>query len=246
MENEDFVVEDKSLAGVPLIASVAQKIALELFKTKPQWNRNELCAEVEKLHYARGGVNGKSKIAKVMDQVIDKLSGSRAISNACMGVWRINGFDVASSNPDSTNNSRSVEDGQDECEEMSEIKIEKIIGDGYESVYVYYDPVHRELAGLKGRNFWACKIGKTEKSVTGRIFDQGIKTAFSYYPVVGLVIKTDDSSMLERIIHIALRSSEIEPMECPGTEWFLTSPEMIEKWYDLYMKSLEILKVAGE
>ncbi len=223
--------EDKSLLGVPLMPSNARNIVIELFKKKPQWSNEEMWSEIERLHKSRGGVSGTQSVARVTKKAIAMVKDSGLIENPWSGTWRLKGI--------STDELETIS----RQDEKPNIVIEKTTGEGSECVYVYFDPIHREFAKLKNQDFWACKIGETKKSVAERILEQNIKTSFSYYPVVGLVIKTNDSEFLEKTIHAALRSSEKEPLDCPGSEWFLTSPEIIERWYGLYTKSLESLKI---
>ncbi len=238
MENEDFVVEDKSLAGVPLMSSNASKIILELFSKKNQWVRKNLVREVERLHKSRGGVNGTQDSFSVVKKELTRLKGKNLIEQtpSVFGTWRRTEKFPADQGVDFT---------LDDQKEPAMI-IEKTIGSGDEFVYVYYAPAYRELATLKRLEVWPCKIGRTIASITDRIYDQGIKTAFPEDPIIGLVIRTTDSMTLESTIHDALEACDCDIEDCPGTEWFNTSPERIEKWYAAYMSSFEILKHTSE
>ena len=64
-----------------------------------------------------------------------------------------------------------------------------VIGDGPESVYVYYYPAYRKLARLQGKTSWPCKIGRTVGRVTERVIGQG--TALPEKPQVAIIFKTD-------------------------------------------------------
>ena len=54
-------------------------------------------------------------------------------------------------------------------EKSYEYYVDKEIGAGKESVYVYYYDVYRELAQRDNQIFWQCKIGRTEKNVLERV-----------------------------------------------------------------------------
>ncbi len=239
MENEDFVVEDKSLAGVPLMSSNASKIIIELFSKKGQWVRKVLVREVERIHKLRGGENGIQKAEPVVKKELTRLQNKGVVEKAlpAYGIWRRSkNFPI----------SNEVDFAPIDAPESSEISIEKTIGSGDEFVYVYFSPSSKELAQFKNSDIWPCKIGRTSTSVQDRIYEQGIKTSFSEYPVVGLIIRTSDATTLEGLIHEALEACDCDIENAPGDEWFTTSPDRIEKWYSAYLSSLEILRHVTE
>jgi len=123
---------------------------------------------------------------------------------------------------------------------------DKLIGGGSGSVYVYFNPNDRELAQFKNRDCWECKVGRTEGEVDARILDQGARTALSRQPVVGLVIRTDRCVDVERALHAALRHGGAGVSAGGGSEWFLTSPDRIERWYNSFVEaSSELTKGVG-
>jgi hypothetical protein len=134
----------------------------------------------------------------------------------------------------------SVEAGIEEVDDIEPIiRPEKEIGDGNECVYLYFNPNDRELAELKGRDVWECKIGRTSnRNAIPRIFSQGIRTALSRVPTVGLVLRTDDSLALETALHSSLRMVGAEVPDAPGDEWFTTSPARVEAWYASFQNAL--------
>lgn len=107
------------------------------------------------------------------------------------------------------------------------MKIEKEIGDGNDYVYVYYNPNDKKLALLEGKNRWECKIGFSSTDPIERIRDQGIQTAISREPVVGLIVKTCNGYYTESLLHKRLYQYKILT-ENGGDEWFLTNPEEVE------------------
>ncbi len=116
---------------------------------------------------------------------------------------------------------------------------QKEIGKGVECIYMYYMPTYKELAELKGESVWPCKIGKTGVFAADRIKDQGATTAFAETPVLALVINTNHASMLERVIHSSLSILNLK-LNGPGSEWYSTSPEIVESWYCAYMETLKV------
>lgn len=221
--------------GIPLMPSVAKKIVVELLKSeKPHWRRKDLVPEVERIHKSRGGIIGIQSTLSVIKKALTYLSEEGVVEGIAFGTWRLKS---------QSNDFDGIELTDDMKQDIaSDIPVEKIIGDGPESVYVYFNKSERKLATIEHRSAWPCKIGRTDGNVIDRIFDQGIKTSFSSYPVVGLVIKSEDSKILERLLHLSLRFSELEPMDSPGSEWFLTSPEIICNWYDSFVSCMELLR----
>jgi T5orf172 domain len=115
---------------------------------------------------------------------------------------------------------------------LGPLKLEKVIGEGHESVYVWYAKSEFESANLKGDCSWACKIGRTRGDVTARLIAQGSYTAFPGEPLVPLVIRTMDSQTLETLIHALLEYAGKRITNSRGTEWFRTNPKEIEAIYN--------------
>ena len=112
----------------------------------------------------------------------------------------------------------------------SDLDPERTIGSGNSSVYLYYYPQYRESAESKGKQVWACKIGKTiDSEADGRI--RGQATGLPENPKIGLHIKTDKEAEIERIIHDILKVRGKHKDDTPGREWFLTSPSEVEEIY---------------
>lgn len=113
------------------------------------------------------------------------------------------------------------------------MQIDRVIGEGSESVYMYYNPNERKLAILEGFDVWECKIGFTRSTdVDIRILEQFPHTVMAKEPVVGLVIQCEDAADLERKIHKAFRTAKVATNGL-GCEWFLTNPMVVEKfWLD--------------
>jgi len=66
------------------------------------------------------------------------------------------------------------------------------------------------------------------------------------YPVVGLVIHTDHSELIEKMLHNALRLAGRAVPGSPGTEWFHTTPDAVRAWYLAFVGTLPLLGGAPE
>ena len=102
------------------------------------------------------------------------------------------------------------------------LPIERKIGSGPECVYVYYEKAIFELAQLKKKTTWLCKIGCTVGEPDIRVITQRVKTAHSEVPIIPLTLHTDDSRNLERLLHAALAYAGRHEKGSLGREWFQT------------------------
>jgi len=181
-------------------------------------------------------------------RVLRNLKDDGLVENFSPGWWRWvdcegNGDSQALRQPDAqgATDDLAIESVNDVA--GGAIRAEKEVGAGPECVYVYFNPNDRVLAELQGRDVWECKVGRTSSSdATHRILGQGTRTALSRLPVIGLVIRTEDSAALERALHSSLRLLEADVPDSPGSEWFLTSPSRIEAWYASYQSALVALQ----
>jgi hypothetical protein len=112
------------------------------------------------------------------------------------------------------------------------LKSEKTVGDGKHSVYVYYYPVYRLYAETKGEEIYTVKVGRAEEQTAASRVDSDVsRTAVPERPVLALVIKTDRALRLETYIHERLRALGRNLNEVYGKEWFVSSPEEVERIY---------------
>ena len=241
------------MANVPLMPSVARRIIEELFQLQTQWRRADLAAEVERIHLKRGGLKGKQDSLHIIKKALSVLEEDGRVCSPAYGQWRWRTADnqgvhspplervaLEGIAPDEAAMSIVQQAGE-------ELTPEKAIGEGPETVYVYFNPNDRKLVELEGRTTWECKIGRTASvDASGRIIGQGAKTALSRLPVIGLVIRSQDAGALERALHASLRLIEKEVEDSPGTEWFMTSPARVEAWYVSFQMALAQLGAAEE
>jgi len=119
------------------------------------------------------------------------------------------------------------------------LEAKKVVGSGQESVYCYFFEAECSVAKIEGRASWPCKIGRATRDASGRLREQGAHTARSSLPIWALEIKTGDAKSLELAIHRILKYTGRHQQAGGGTEWFLTTPEMIEAIY----RTLEFLRL---
>ena len=208
--------------GLPLTPKVARKIIVELFEPQPQWATKALIEKVPQEHRQRDGIDGKDTIKNVINKALGYLKEDGCIQRKGYGVWEWIGAGPDAGDLAPAPLSAVLPDDK--------IKIEQTLGEGPESVYVYYYDTDRELANFKGHPTWECKIGNAGEPVS-RILSQ-TKTSRHTLPVIALAIRSDDAEGLERLIHRLLRRAGLwkNNDDC-GDEWFMTNPEQVAVCY---------------
>lgn len=225
--------------GVPLTPLSARPIVRWLLEKRPHWRRKDLAVEVERIHREHGGAMGPQPAIPVIKKTLQQLADENLVESVpnAFGLWRRLGATAEDGEPGALESTESASNDVD----SDELKVLEEIGDGAEAVYLYYNPNDAKLAVFENRDEWECKIGKTQGSVITRVWEQGVKTALSHTPVVGLVIRTPDCTALERALHCSLRLLDKSIIDSPGTEWFLTSPARIKKWFEVFQNALKAL-----
>jgi hypothetical protein len=215
---------------LPFGQPIARRILEELFKSQPLWKSNDLKLRVVQLHRERGGFTPPEPTFMI-NRALQDLKRAGLVSAPSLGYlgWVGASQDGSIDRTETSDcSTKSADQGTAEIDDIEPvIRPEKEIGSGSECVYLYFNPNDRELAELKRRDVWECKIGRTSRcDAIPRIFSQGIRTALSRLPTVGLVLRTDDSLALEAALHSALRLVGAEVPDAPGDEWFITSPAL--------------------
>lgn len=100
------------------------------------------------------------------------------------------------------------------------------LGRGRQDVYVYFYPRDYKARIEHGFETWPCKVGYTTQWASHRVGQQ-VETSSPEWPLIGLVIHTDDGYLLEQALHAVLRLYHREIDEATGMEWFMTSPEEV-------------------
>jgi hypothetical protein len=272
MREEELPTEDENVsvqkpmdapgpAEQPFGRRIVRRIVEELFHQQSSWKTQTLVDRAVQEHLAQGGSRPSNPANKVW-RVLNDLRHDGLVDNPDQGYWR-----WTESTRQGSSKAEEVEADAEGCEEgeildaeadtrgceegeiadlAGSLRPEKEVGSGIECVYLYFNPNDRRLAELEGRDVWECKIGRTSSlDAIPRILGQGVRTALSRLPTVGIVLRTDDSMELERALHSSLRLLEAEVPESPGSEWFLTSPARVEAWYALFQDAISALQVAS-
>lgn len=124
--------------------------------------------------------------------------------------------------------------------------VEKEVGDGEQSLYVYYYENDKKLAQATSRVAWECKVGYTASSIDKRIYEQDVETSRHSYPTIGLVVKTRFAHLLEINIHRELKKRGKKIENSPGFEWFSTSPDEVFEMYESIKDTLEESFLSSE
>ncbi len=236
---------ERQTPGLPFVRPIVRRLTEELFREQPQWKSRDLVDRIVQVHRERGGAP-PSNPAFAVRRVLRDLKDEGVVAAPGHGWWRLSGAatdEVPITHEETTDNSTISADALDDLEPI--LRIEKETGVGSECVYLYFNPNDRRLAELECRDVWECKIGRTSScDAIGRILGQGIRTALSRLPTVGLVLRTDDSAALENALHSSLRLVGAEVPDSPGNEWFYTSPARVEAWHASFQSSLAEISPA--
>jgi hypothetical protein len=230
---------------VPASATVLLEIIPQILASRNALKRADIIARLRQAAPERGfafsGPGASSATKKALSQLL--LAGRIASPRT--------GWYVLAENPLIASEETAI-DASNEPSTSTEppapepsgrkLEIQRAIGEGSESVYVYFHDAYYELAQRDGSKKWECKVGWTVGEPDSRIIGQGALTCFPRCPVIGLVIKTHDGKNLERLLHAALSYAGAK-VNGAGAEWFLTSPALIEQWF---LQFSEILKTLQE
>ena len=221
---------------VPLIPTVFSELILELFQGKTA-SREEIMSFVREEHLRRGGKDTEGGIVGVFKKTTRHLSKKGFIENTSRGKWTIQ----PGASPVATSHKRSGKSKRRSREtprkparvENDKIRVEREIGEGSGSVYVFYYPSDKALAELRGDDIFRCKVGFSDVDSVERVMAQisDAKTAILEYPVIGLIIKTEENPyFLEKHLQFGLKYQG-RHVDAPAKEAFLTSPAEVEQIY---------------
>ncbi len=226
---------DYEYVKTPLTRPIARELIIEKFSGETA-ERQEIIETIVKIHCDRGGSRPRGQTVGVFKKALADMKSKGRAENVSLGIWRI----VPSPGSPETEAVESVEpppvSDVDETiqHEQHDSPDEKSVGSGKGSVYLYYYPAYRQLAELKGKSSWPCKVGQSKHDPVSRVESQAA-TAMPEKPKIALTIKTDKPSELEKAIHRFLARDDKQMKEAPGAEWFVTSPSEVEEIYDILL-----------
>jgi hypothetical protein len=213
MENS---MEDYKFKNLPITPNIIETIIIELFNGKTL-KRDEIVNRVLDFHITNGGLpHGAQDFSRSVKKALSKMSKKGWASNRSIGYWDINKKDSPV----------IIEEATDDEIEINNVPTHSIYGKGQFAIYLFYFQSYRNYSELKGEKYWKCKIGRTDGDPLTRILSQS-STALPEKPIIEFIIKTEDASLLESMIHsvLTLRGKHIE--DSPGAEWFYTNPDEV-------------------
>lgn len=207
--------------GQPLRPGIMAEILLQLFSDK-RFDRRTAIEETKQFHIDNGGTQGKMDLVSIFKRAsLDIRKKGYDLQNVGYGEWILN----------TTNTDKIERVVSKKNENITNIVFDEEIGNGENSVYVYYYDIYKKYAELKGENKYPCKIGRTDVNPIDRIIGQA-GTCQPEYPHCALIIRCQDSSVLETYFHSALKIRKCWIENAPGKEWFITNIEEIKKIYE--------------
>lgn len=205
--------------GIDLTPEIIQKIIINLFNNQ-KTKRIEIINKVIDFHKSKGGKITERDYVAPVKKALSSLKKKGYADNIANGIWEIS-YKI---NEEEKFENHEIDNSLEE--ENPEEKQYKTYGEGQCAVYVYYYNTYKKLSLYMNKNSWPCKIGRTDGDPQTRILSQ-VSTAMPEKPKIEFIIKTDDSSLVENILHLHLKEKRIK--EAPGNEWFDINPEEIIK-----------------
>lgn len=218
----------------------------EILKSEGALKRNEIIARLRQLLPLKGFTYNATSSVFITKKALSQLLAAERIISPRTGWYGMPGNSSAEAGDNAAQEEASIADDLAASEPPApKLKIEREMGEGPECVYVYFHDAYFDLAQRKGTSTWECKVGWTVGDPDARIMGQGALTCFPRYPVIGLVIRTHDGRSLERLLHAALSYAGTRISNGAGSEWFLTSPDLIEQWFRQFAETVTILRRKG-
>jgi hypothetical protein len=227
---------------VPASPLLVKDAILEILNsTEEPLKREEIIQRLCRIMPARGFKLSPDTAEHVTKKALKILREENQVTTPRVGWYSLSARSV----PAEAGEENIPDLGFEEVEEPEpKLKVMRLIGEGPQSVYLYFHEAHVELANSKRQAAWECKVGWTIGEPTARIIGQGALTCFPRPPVIGLVIRTHDGRNLERLLHAALSYAGAKIEEGGGSEWFVTSPALVEQWFLEFSKTVVALKPA--
>lgn len=222
MGNISYSDKNYDYKGLPLTPSIIEELILELFSGKILI-RQTIVDEVVKFHEINGGTKSIAQdVPRSIKKALENLKIKGKADNPTYGYWKIYdgefGGDLGENEP-----------VNDLIPDEIEIPIaDKVFGEGTSAIYLYYLPMYRLKAEQSDENKWHCKIGKTNRDPLLRVLSQAA-TALPEKPHISIIFKTNFPNEFENVIHSILTIKGRKIDNSPGSEWFLTSPDEVEK-----------------
>ncbi|MHB9998986.1 GIY-YIG nuclease family protein [Bacillus spizizenii] len=214
---------------LPITPTIIEDLIIGLFNGKTV-KRDEIVTKVLNHHKINGGLPPEAKdFSRSVKRALENMAKKEWVTNRSYGFWEVNKRDLP-----------VIEDNEGQEEDVTkveEIPAHAVYGNGISAVYLYYFDSYKKLSLLQNNRTWPCKIGRTDRDPIIRILSQ-VSTALPETPTIEYIIKTDDASLLETMLHsiLKVRGKQIE--NSPGLEWFDTNPDEVIELVDFANKKL--------
>ena len=225
--------------GKPFTQEIAAELIFKTCAEQSPVNYQDLQERIYQIHEAGGGLPPKVRyptnlsslnsseysnhihfyVRKMVRNALSTLERNGCATQESLELWHIHNMDI----------------------HRDEQTYPKMFGKGCQEVYLYYYRAYRENAVLKkinpvwkvgyGTVLWRCKIGETHDQDTETRVKQQIGV-FPEKPIIALIIETDNSRRLEKMIKDILKFWNRQVRDARGTEWFMTSPNEVEYIYN--------------
>lgn len=218
--------QDYFFRGNDFDHAAARQLVLSCLPANQFVRRKQIIEDVLNAHLRLGGHRGKINPVSPVKKALSDFHAAGLVVSKEKGYYAIATAEIAKQYR-TKKKKRGFRFKRD-------LVTDKTVGVGSQYVYVYLNPNDRLLAQYEGRLFFECKTGfSTREEPKERVFEQ-IGTALSRFPVIGLAIKTPDAEKLEADIHRVLELAHCVYEDRCGSEWFMTSPAMVEEiWLEI-------------
>ena len=226
--------------GKHFTEQIAAELIFKTYVTAPPIDDTTLLEKVYQIHEAGGGLPPKVRYPTNLNS----LNSSKYSNHIQLHVRRMvrNALSTLERNGCATRESFEFWHIHNMDIHRDEQTYPKMLGKGGQEVYLYYYRAYRENAVLKkinpvwkvgyGKILWRCKVGETHDQDTKIRVKQQIGVS-PEKPVIALIIRTDNSRRLEKMIKDILKFwGRQVSKNVQGTEWFMTSPAEVESIYD--------------
>jgi hypothetical protein len=212
---------DYPYKGIPITPAIVEYL-IKSYLRGQQLRRSQIIDSVVQKHIEHGGLPAEATdLWATVKKALTNLKQAGLARNPSTGWWSIEASENAEDLSPGVPADAVAPERADQ--EIRDYTIECVRGIGDEAVYVLYYPAYKNAALAAGNDRWLCKIGRTDRPPNIRVSEEA--AGMPEKPVIGLLFKTEESRILESVLHgvLTLRGQWSE--ESPGTEWFLTSPD---------------------
>ena len=234
----------------PFTKAIASELIFKNYKGRSPVNQDTIQEQIYQYHKDRGGLppevrthnqNGESYSENdIKQRISDDIR--RHVGSALRGL---------KSNGCATEKERKVWCIHEIDIHRDEQTYPKELGIGEQEVYLYYYRTYRENAVRKKMNYiwkiyyseilWQCKIGETHEQDTETRVNQQ-KGMMPEKPIIALIMKTDNSKSLEKMIQDILKFGNKHIKDAQGDEWFMTTPDEVEDIYN-FLQSISRIRI---